>query len=76
MLFQDLELDLPDATHYIALFLCRAIVDEVLPPAFLTSVLARMNDDSLGVHIVRSAGESALTSVTTPDTQFSIRGTK
>ncbi|EIE18312.1 MA3-domain-containing protein [Coccomyxa subellipsoidea C-169] len=53
---EDLELDLPDATHYIALFLGRAIVDEVLPPAFLTTVLARMNDDSLGVHIVRSAG--------------------
>lgn len=57
---QDLELDLPDATHYIALFLGRAIVDEVLPPAFLTTVLARMNDDSLGVHIVRSAGASIL----------------
>ncbi len=57
MLYQDLELDLPDATHYVALFLGRAIVDEVLPPAFLTSVLARMNDDSLGVHIVLSVGE-------------------
>jgi hypothetical protein len=57
---QDLELDLPDATHYIALFLGRAIVDEVLPPAFLTTVLARMNDDSLGVHIVRSAGACLL----------------
>lgn len=54
---QDLELDLPDATHYVALFLGRAIVDEVLPPAFLNSVLARMNDDSLGVHIVQSVGE-------------------
>ena len=57
---QDLELDLPDATHYIALFLGRTIVDEVLPPAFLTTVLARMNDDSLGVHIVRSAGACLL----------------
>lgn len=54
---QDLELDLPDAAHYIALFLGRAIVDEALPPAFLTAVLQRMNDDSLGVHIVRSVGQ-------------------
>ncbi len=54
---QDLELDLPDAAHYVALFLGRAIVDEALPPAFLTAVLQRINDDSLGVHIVRSVGQ-------------------
>lgn len=54
---QDLELDLPDASYCVALFLGRAIVDEVLPPAFLTGVLSRMNDDSLGVHIVHTVRE-------------------
>lgn len=57
---QDLELDIPDAAHFVALFLGRAIVDEVLPPAFLTKVLQRLRDDSLGVQVVRSVGELAL----------------
>ena len=56
---QDLELDIPDAAHFVALFLGRATVDEVLPPAFLTAVLQRLHDDSLGVQVVRSVGESA-----------------
>ncbi len=56
---QDLELDIPDAAHFVALFLGRAIVDEVLAPAFLTRVLQRMRDDSLGIQIVRSVGESS-----------------
>ena len=57
---QDLELDIPDAAHFVALFLGRAIVDEVLPPAFLTKVLQRLRDDSLGVQVVRSVGELPL----------------
>lgn len=56
---QDLELDIPDAAHFVSLFLGRAIVDEVLPPAFLTKVLKRLRDDSLGVQVVRSVGASA-----------------
>ena len=56
---QDLELDIPDAAHFVALFLGRATVDEVLPPAFLTAVLQRLHDDSLGVQVVRSVGQSA-----------------
>ena len=42
----------------MALFLGRAIVDEVLAPSFLTKVLQRLRDDSLGIQIVRSVGES------------------
>jgi len=34
----DLVLDIPDAVHLLALFLGRAIVDEILPPAALTQV--------------------------------------
>ncbi len=37
----DLVLDCPDAVHLLSLFLGRAIVDEVLPPAFLTQVRLR-----------------------------------
>ena len=57
LLEQDAELDIPGAAHFIALFLGRAIVDEVLPPAFLTQVLARLSDDSLGVHTVQAVRE-------------------
>ncbi|KAL6747038.1 armadillo-type protein [Haematococcus lacustris] len=34
----------------------RAIVDEVLPPAFLTQVLSGLRSESLGVSVVKSAG--------------------
>ena len=51
---QDAELDIPGAAHFIALFLGRAVVDEVLPPAFLAHALGRLGDDSLGVHAVQS----------------------
>ena len=39
-----------------ALFLGRAVVDEVLPPAFLVSVLGALPDGSLGVSVVQAAG--------------------
>lgn len=32
---EDLSLDCPDASHLLGLFLARAVVDDVLPPAFL-----------------------------------------
>lgn len=34
----DLVLDVPEAVHLLALFTGRAVVDELLPPAFLTQV--------------------------------------
>ena len=34
----DLLLDCPDAVRLLSLFLGRAIVDEILPPSFLTQV--------------------------------------
>jgi len=52
----DLVLDCPDVVHLLALFLGRAIVDEVLPPAFLTQVLKSLRSQSLGVAIVRTCG--------------------
>jgi programmed cell death protein 4 len=53
---EDLTLDNPDAAHLLSLFLGRAIVDEALPPSFLTSVLPSLRNDSLGVAVVQSTG--------------------
>ncbi|EFJ42803.1 hypothetical protein VOLCADRAFT_107054 [Volvox carteri f. nagariensis] len=52
----DLVLDVPDAVHLLSLFLGRVVVDELLPPAFLTQVLPSLDADGLGVAVVRSAG--------------------
>ena len=36
MALDDLSLDVPDAPELLAMFVSRAIVDDILPPAFLT----------------------------------------
>ncbi|KAI8472184.1 MAG: armadillo-type protein [Monoraphidium minutum] len=54
----DLVLDIPDAVHLLSLFLGRAIVDEVLPPAFLASILPSLPDDGLGVTVVQATGNA------------------
>ena len=56
-MLQDLALDIPDAPHLLALFLGRAVVDEVLAPSFLASVLPALRNDSLGVTVVQTTGE-------------------
>lgn len=53
----DLLLDIPDAAHLLALFLGRAIVDELLPPAFLAAALPSLRADGLGVAVIRTTGE-------------------
>lgn len=49
-------MDNPDVEHLLSLFLGRAIVDEVLPPKFLTAVLPFLDNKSLGVDIVQATG--------------------
>jgi len=56
MWLQDLMLDVLNADHQLSLFLARAIVDEVLPPAFLTAVLPFLDNQSQGVNIVQATG--------------------
>ena len=51
---EDLVLDVPDAPHMLSLFLARLVVDEVVPPAFLTRVLESLKADSLAVGVVRN----------------------
>lgn len=53
---EDLILDIPDAVHMLTLFLARLVVDEVVPPMFLTRVLELLKADSLGVVVVRNTG--------------------
>lgn len=53
---EDLVLDNPEAVHFLTNFLGRIIVDEVVPPSFLTSVLGSLKDHSLGVRIVEETG--------------------
>ena len=61
---QDLQLDNPDAAHLLALFLGRAVVDEILPPSFLAAVLPSLQDHSEGVSVVQSTGLCVCPSVT------------
>lgn len=49
-------LDVPNADHQLSLFLARSIVDEVLPPAFLTAALPFLENQSQGVNIVEATG--------------------
>lgn len=53
----DLVLDIPEAVHLLSLFLGRAIVDEVLPPAFLASCLPALPDGGLGITVVQATGK-------------------
>ena len=59
-------LDIPDAAHQLSLFLGRIIVDEALPPSFLTSVLVNLRNDSLGVSVVQATGMNDSQSSTLP----------
>lgn len=54
----DLILDIPDAVHLLALFLGRAIVDEMLAPAFLAAALPSLRADGLGIAVIRTTGEA------------------
>eukprot|EP01023_Acetabularia_acetabulum_P029519 TRINITY_DN2785_c0_g1_i7.p2 TRINITY_DN2785_c0_g1~~TRINITY_DN2785_c0_g1_i7.p2 ORF type:complete len:407 (+),score=97.23 TRINITY_DN2785_c0_g1_i7:641-1861(+) len=57
----DLVLDIPEAVNLLAYFLCRAIVDEALTPAFLQTALTSLEDHSLGVSVVDCAGKMLTT---------------
>ena len=58
----DLALDIPDAVDVLALFVARAVVDDILPPAFLTKTLKSLPEDSKGVEVIQKAEKSYLSS--------------
>ncbi|KAL6578291.1 hypothetical protein OROMI_010619 [Orobanche minor] len=51
----DLIVDIPDAVDVLALFIARAVVDDILPPSFLTKTMGYLNKDSKGVDVIKRA---------------------
>ncbi|KAJ7969748.1 Programmed cell death protein 4 [Quillaja saponaria] len=56
----DLIVDIPDTVDVLALFIARAVVDDILPPAFLKKQMAKLPNDSRGVEVLKKAEKSYL----------------
>ncbi|XAR62230.1 hypothetical protein NMG60_11016916 [Bertholletia excelsa] len=56
----DLIVDIPDTVDVLALFIARAVVDDILPPAFLTKEIALLSKESKGVDVIRRADKNYL----------------
>lgn len=56
----DLAVDILDAVDILALFLARAVVDDILPPAFLTRAKKALPESSKGVQVIQTAEKSYL----------------
>ncbi|XP_030542261.1 MA3 DOMAIN-CONTAINING TRANSLATION REGULATORY FACTOR 1 [Rhodamnia argentea] len=56
----DLSVDILDAVDVLALFLSRAVVDEILPPAFLTRAKKTLPESSKGFQVIQTAEKSYL----------------
>ncbi|KAK2366699.1 MA3 domain-containing protein [Trifolium repens] len=57
----DLIVDIPDTVDILALFIARAVVDDILPPAFLKKQIANLANDSKGAEVLKKAEKSYLT---------------
>ncbi|KAF0912563.1 hypothetical protein E2562_015257 [Oryza meyeriana var. granulata] len=56
----DLSVDTPDAVDILAVFVARAIVDDILPPAFLAKQLPCLPDGCKGAEVLHRAEKSYL----------------
>ena len=56
----DLVVDIPDAIDVLALFVARAVVDDILPPAFLTKQSDCLPKQSKGIQVLRRAEKGYL----------------
>ncbi|KAI4374600.1 hypothetical protein MLD38_012579 [Melastoma candidum] len=56
----DFCVDIPDAVDILALFLARAVVDEILPPAFLTRAKKTLPESTKGYHVIQTAEKTYL----------------
>ncbi|KAM0982306.1 hypothetical protein ACFX2I_015199 [Malus domestica] len=56
----DLAVDILDAVDILALFLARAVVDDILPPAFCTRAKKALPESSKGVQVIQTAEKSYL----------------
>ncbi|KAI5665018.1 hypothetical protein M9H77_24341 [Catharanthus roseus] len=57
----DLAVDILDAVDILALFVARAVVDDILPPAFITRARKMLPDSSKGFQVLQTAEKSYLT---------------
>ena len=51
---------IPDTVDVLALFIARAVVDDILPPAFLKKQIALLPNDSKGVEVLKRAEKGYL----------------
>lgn len=56
----DLAVDIPDAVDVLALFIARAVVDDILPPAFLNKAKGSLTESSKGMQVLQIAAKSYL----------------
>lgn len=56
----DLAVDILDAVDILALFVARAVVDDILPPAFLTRAKKTLPESSKGFQVIQTAEKSYL----------------
>ncbi|KAK1359634.1 putative initiation factor eIF-4 gamma, MA3, Armadillo-type fold protein [Heracleum sosnowskyi] len=56
----DLSVDILDAVDVLALFIARAVVDDILPPAFVTRARNGFLESSNGFHVLQTAEKSYL----------------
>ncbi|XP_052176666.1 MA3 DOMAIN-CONTAINING TRANSLATION REGULATORY FACTOR 1-like [Diospyros lotus] len=56
----DLEVDILDAVDILALFIARAVVDDILPPAFITRAKKTFSETSKGFQVIQTAEKSYL----------------
>ncbi|KAJ1695943.1 hypothetical protein LUZ63_012641 [Rhynchospora breviuscula] len=56
----DLALDIPEAPEMLAVFISRAVVDDILPPAFIGRAKKLLPETSKGVEVIKIAEKSYL----------------
>nr|XP_043639017.1 MA3 DOMAIN-CONTAINING TRANSLATION REGULATORY FACTOR 1-like [Erigeron canadensis]XP_043639018.1 MA3 DOMAIN-CONTAINING TRANSLATION REGULATORY FACTOR 1-like [Erigeron canadensis]XP_043639020.1 MA3 DOMAIN-CONTAINING TRANSLATION REGULATORY FACTOR 1-like [Erigeron canadensis] len=56
----DLAVDILDAVDILALFIARAVVDDILPPAFVTRAKKSLSESSKGFQVLQTAEKSYL----------------
>lgn len=57
---EDLAVDVLDAVDILALFIARAVVDDIIPPAFLNRAKKVLPENSKGLQVVETAEKSYL----------------
>lgn len=56
----DLSVDILDIVDVLALFIARAVIDDILPPAFLTKQMDSLPKDSKGIEVLKRAEKGYL----------------